>query len=155
MKKLLLAKGKYSDGVIYLENKEKYVELENKIIELQIFAKNSKRSNKYNAYYWSFIIPLIRNGLKELGTKLSLKETDQWLFDFMNTITKEQTHEFLKNKFCTLEVVNENTGEIIESTLSTKMLDKDEFDEYINDVIRFANETLNIKIESDGQNEYS
>lgn len=146
MKKLILANGKYVDGTIYLYDKNKYEHLQDKEVEIQIYEKNKKRSNNYNAYYWSYIIPIIRNGLKELGNNLTLNETDIWLKQFMQSITKEQTHEFLKDRFCVNEIVNPTTGEIIKWKASTRVLDKYEFDEYVNDVIQFANETLNIKL---------
>lgn len=147
MKKLVLAKGKYSNGCVYLDDKEKYSHLEGETVEVQIYKKNNRRSNEHNAYYWSYIVPIIRNGLKDLGTKLSLSETDMWLKEFMSSITNEQTHSFLKEKFATNEIINPITGEVIKWTSSTRVLDKDEFQEYIDDVIQFANEILNIKIE--------
>lgn len=89
-----------------------------------------KRSLNQNAYYWAVVIPLVRDGLFDVGYKMSL----------------EQTHEYLKREFLSTEIVNENTGEIKEITLSTAELKTIEFNEYFETIIQWAAEYLSIKI---------
>lgn len=95
---------------------------------------HDKRSNPQNRYYFGCIIPLIQQGIKELGTE----------------ITKEECHEFLKARFNFSELVNESTGECFILPRSTTALNKEQFSEYIEKIQRFASEFLNIVIPDPG-----
>src|SRR5690348_15691762 len=81
---------------------------------VEIAALN-KRSNPQNRYYWGLVVPLIQQGIKDLGTDL----------------TKEECHEFLKARFNSEEIVNTETGECISIPRSTTALTKEQFSEYI------------------------
>jgi hypothetical protein len=93
-----------------------------------------KRSNQQNRYYFGLVVPLIQNGIKDLGTEL----------------TKEETHEFLKSQFNLSEIVNHDTGETVSIPLSTTRLNKEQFGEYIEKIQRFAAEFLSIEIPDPG-----
>lgn len=93
-----------------------------------------KRSDSQNRYYFGLVVPLIQKGIEDLGTEL----------------TKEETHEFLKARFNTNDIVNHETGEAINIPLSTTRLNKEQFSEYIEKIQRFAAEFLNIEIPDPG-----
>jgi hypothetical protein len=95
----------------------------------------NKRSNPQNRYYWGLVIPMIHNGIKEMGTELTFLET----------------HEFLKARFNISDLVNEDTGETISLPLSTTRLNKSEFSDYVAKIQQFAAEFLNIIIPDPGQ----
>lgn len=97
--------------------------------ELKITKKN-KRSLSQNAYYWACVVPMIQQGLKDLGHDLALQET----------------HDFMKARFNSREIVNPETGEVISVPKSTSDLNKTQFGEYIERIQRFAAEYLDIVI---------
>lgn len=115
-------------------------------IEIIVRRKVKKRSLNQNAYYWGVVIPAIQKAIKELGERLNLNETENWLIDFLAATDSEFTHTFLKNKFIERLHVDEYTGEIIEVKPSTRKLNKENFSEYLEKVIQFANEVLEIEI---------
>lgn len=88
-----------------------------------------KRSNPQNRYYWGAMIPIVRQGLKEVGIEMS----------------SEQTHDLLKFRFLKKEFVTSD-GEIIESIGSSKELSKLEFNEYIERIQMWSAEYLNVNI---------
>ena len=92
-------------------------------------SKSGKRSNNQNRYYWSGVVPIVREGLKDMGIVMST----------------EQTHSLLKFRFLKKEFIS-NDGEVIESIGSTTELSKQEFNEYIERIKQWAAEYLNIQI---------
>jgi hypothetical protein len=99
------------------------------VYELKI-TKKSKRSLNQNNYYWGCIVPMIQEGMKDIGYDVS----------------KEETHAFLKNRFNAKEFVDEQSGEIMSFPQSTADMNKEQFGEYIDRIQRFASEYLNIQI---------
>lgn len=97
-------------------------------------AKADKRSDQANRYYWGLVIPLVQNGIRDLGTEL----------------TKEETHEFLKAKFNYQEVVN-NDGVVENIPLSTTRLNRERFSDYLAKIQQFSAEFLNVVIPDPGQ----
>lgn len=91
-----------------------------------------QRSLRQNAFYWGVVVSMVKDGLNDLGHELSSTET----------------HEFLKARFNSKEVVNEQTGEVIQMPLSTTRLMTVGFMEYIEKIQRFAAEWLSINIPS-------
>lgn len=61
--------------------------------------KANKRSLPQNAYYHGVIVPLVKNGLKDIG--------------YNEVRTNEDAHECLKYLFLKKQIPNENTGEVI------------------------------------------
>ena len=104
---------------------------EGKEIEISICKAKKKRSNPQNAFYWGVVVPIVRNGLIEIGYKL----------------TNERTHDFLKERFLKEELVNEETGELLGSvSKSTASLTTTQFMEYMADINQFAAEFLGVTI---------
>lgn len=97
-------------------------------------SKAGKRSNPQNRYYWGLVVPVIQKGLYDLG----------------HDLTKEETHEFLKAKFNSEELINETTGEVLPIPRSTTRLNKTDFSTYLEKIQQFASEFLNIFIPSPG-----
>ena len=111
--------------------KEALATFENKTIRLTIEKATKKRSNPQNAYYWSVIIPIFRNAIKnEWGEVWGV----------------EKAHETLKSKFNYTEKVNENTGEILNVVKSTTENTTTQQEEYHEKIRQFVREWFNVEI---------
>lgn len=122
--------GKVDDGKLTIFSRGEMLKDINKVGEASIeliirFA--GKRSGQQNKYYWSAIIPIVRDGLKKVGIEMS----------------KEQTHELLKYKFLMREFITSD-GDILKSIGSSKELNKQEFSEYKESIQQWASEYLGI-----------
>jgi hypothetical protein len=102
---------------------------EGKVLKVTYQVLN-QRSNNQNAYYWGVLVNEVHARLVELGHEISLNGT----------------HALLKDRFCYREHVLTDTGEVLKEPLSTSDLSKQEFNEYIDKIIRFAAEVLDIQI---------
>jgi hypothetical protein len=121
-------------GVLTIVNRkgfDEYVkEFCGKQVSIVIEKHIHKRSLSQNAYYHGCIIPIVRQGFKDLGHLLS----------------NDETHLFLKNRFLKVELISED-GEVLgERIKSTTELTKGEFIEYINQIQQFGAEILNVYI---------
>lgn len=85
------------------------------------------RSTNQNAYYWAVVVPLVYEGLRDLG------------YDLIN---HEQAHQVLKSLF--LKEIIQSPIEKIEVVKSTTELSTEQFSEYIERVARFCSEDLGI-----------
>ena len=101
-----------------------------KDIELTIQRKRKRRSLMQNAYYYGVVLPIVQKGLTDAGYKVS----------------KESTHEFLKATFFKQELVNDQTGEILQTVGSTSQMTTVQMMEYFEDITQWAVEFLNIQI---------
>lgn len=90
--------------------------------------KANKRSLPQNAYYHGVIVPLVKNGLKDIG--------------YNEVRTNEDAHECLKYLFLKKQIPNENTGEVIEILGSTAKLTTTEFNLFIEQVAQWCSEYL-------------
>lgn len=97
------------------------------------------RSLSQNAYYHAVCVPMIKDGLREIG------------YDEIKT--NDQAHSFLKNKFLRQYAHNRNNPEEVldlgagtTTELTTKM-----FMDYIAEIQKFAAEFLSITIPDPGQ----
>lgn len=97
---------------------------------MEIKEKKKKRSNSQNSYYFGVVVTMVCLRLRDLG----------------NDVTIEETHDFLKANFNYKEIVKEETGEILKIPRGTSELSTIEFSEYIERVIRFGAEFLDIQI---------
>lgn len=97
----------------------------------------NKRTLPQNAYYHGCVVPLVRDGLRDVG--------------YREIKTVEDAHEVLKSLFLKKNVANESTGEVIEITGSTAKLTTIEFNEFIDSIIQWASEFLNIQIPLPGE----
>jgi hypothetical protein len=95
-----------------------------------VIKKKGKRSLQSNKYYWGCVLPEILHELKRLG----------------NDFDADTIHEYLKQKFNSEKVVVEATGELIEIGKKTSELNQEEFGLYLDKVIMWAAQTLEITI---------
>lgn len=119
---------KLDNGVLKLVNKAEMLKfaqsLNCKEFTFTLEKKRNKRSNEQNRYYWGVVVPLVLQGLTELG----------------NIVNLESTHDFIKSEFNYKEIVNENTGEIKKLPNTTTQLSKTEFSEMIERVKQWESE---------------
>lgn len=99
---------------------------------VKIKQKQKDRSLKQNAYYFSICVPMVREGLYELG--------------YRNIKTNDQAHSIVKNLFLKRSHVIEETGLTIEEIPSTADLSTMQFNEYIENIIQWGAEYLGIQI---------
>ena len=104
-------------------------------IELTIQRKRKRRSLMQNAYYYGVIVPLVCNGLNDAGYKVGTCET----------------HEFLKSMFNRKDLVNEVTGEILQTVGSTAAMSTVDMMDYFESITQWASEFLNIQIPAPGE----
>jgi hypothetical protein len=97
---------------------------------ITVSKKYKKRSINQNAYYFGVVVTEIRDRLNELG----------------HNVTLDLTHEMLKARFNSQESFNEATGEVFNFPKSTTEMNTEEFCEYIDKIIIFAKQSLDIDI---------
>jgi len=98
-----------------------------------ISIENSKkRTSPQNKYYWSGVIPLVKDGLIDVG--------------YREITSNEQVHDLMKFMFLKKQIANEETGEVIETIGSTTKLTTTEFNDYIDRIAQFAAEMLGVVI---------
>ena len=93
---------------------------------------NKNRSGQQNRYYFGCVLPLVKDGLIDVG--------------YREISTNEETHDLMKYMFLKKQIANEETGEVIESIGSTTKLSTIEFNEYIDKIAQFAAEMLGVVI---------
>ena len=101
-----------------------------KDIQITVERKKRRRSLLQNAYYFGVILPLVTSGLQDAGYR----------------VTKETTHEFLKSMFNKKELVNEQTGEILQTIGSTAQMSTSEMMDYFAEITQWSAEFLNVQI---------
>jgi len=105
--------------------KDKLIEFEGKEVEIRIKVRTNNRSKEQNSLYWKWI-NILSN---ETGFQV------------------EEMHELVKYKFLQRNVVN-NDG--VEEVIlkSTTTLTVSEFNKFMNEVLYWSNDTLNINLPS-------
>lgn len=93
-----------------------------------------KRSIPQNAYYWSVMVPMIKEGLYEAG--------------FDEITNNDEAHEIIKQVHLSKRMTSKQTGDIIDISGSTTKLSITEFNEFIERVCKWAAEYLGIQIPS-------
>jgi hypothetical protein len=133
----LIFKAKAIGGALKITNRERLVKvlnnLEGKDLVLTLEKQTTKRSDEQNGYYWSVVVPMVKDGLIDLG------------FD-RDELDKDTVHDYLKDRFLKKDLVNEDTGEVITIVQSSKKIDTVQFNEYVADIQRWAAEFLGIEI---------
>lgn len=102
------------------------------IIELK-----SKRSLEQNSYFHAVVLPIVRSHLLDLGWIEA--RSPEWVKDYI------KFHCLIK------EYVNPDTGEVMKSLGKTSGLSTTEFKEFVEDVQRWAAESLDLYIPDPGQ----
>lgn len=98
-----------------------------------ITAKNiRKRSLPQNAYYWACVVPMVKDGLRDIG--------------YSEVKTDEDAHEIMKHLFLKKRIVNQVNDDVIEIAGSTADLQTVEFNNYLEEIWQWASIYLNIVI---------
>lgn len=106
-------------------------QFEGKEITITIQRKKKERSSQQNRYYWGVIIELIHHAIREAwGEPLS----------------KDEIHDMMRTKYCHIEAVKGETGEIMVIPKSTTSLSTHEAEEYFELCRNWAAEWLGIEI---------
>lgn len=91
--------------------------------------RGSKRSLPQNRYYHAVVVQSVMLGLRDIGYSLS----------------HDETHFFLKQKFNPVQIPNKE-GEAIELPGTTTQMNKSDFSEYIERIAQWAAEYLSVVI---------
>lgn len=111
--------------------------LANGIYIITIKKVRRKRSNKQNGYLWGCAYPLLLKGMINVG----------WEF-----ATIEQIHEFFKGQFTSEQIVNKDTGEVVEIPSSTSEMDTVTFNTYVDKLREYASEYLGMELPEPDKN---
>lgn len=103
---------------------------EGKEVEIVLKRHLAKRSLQQNKYYWAGVIPIIRQGLWDIGY----------------VMTDEETHDFLKEKFVQPEMVMKEDEFLGNKRRTTTTMNKEQFSEYIAKIQQFGAEILNVYV---------
>ncbi len=104
-------------------------------IEITVQRKRRRRSLLQNAYYHGVVVPIVQQGLLDAGYKVG----------------REQVHDFLKATFHKCELVNEATGEVLQTVGSTTGMSTLQMMEYFQAITLWAAEYLNVQIPEPGE----
>lgn len=107
-------------------------------VKVTIQKMKRTRSNEQNRYWWGVVIAYLKRGFLDLGHDLEPSEV----------------HNFVKHKFCRYELVNEETGEIIETVKGTSKMTTTEMMTLISDIQEWAAIFMNINIPDPDPNYY-
>lgn len=99
--------------------------------------RKDKRSNQQNRYLHGIMLPIIRDALKDAG------------WNQIKTI--EDAKDFVKVKFLKYDLVNEETGEVVEMYRNTSALTKLQFMELVTDVQIWLLDMFNINLPLPGE----
>lgn len=100
-------------------------------IDITFKKRTNKRSNEQNAYYWSVIIPIFQNCIREQCGEI-------WSLD--------RVHNFLLSRFNLEEIVNIDTGEILTRIRSTTENTTTQQEDYHTRSRNFCSEFFNTEI---------
>lgn len=132
------------NGVIYLPKtmrKQMIAAFRGKAIEVMVKRKRKTRSTEQNAYYWACVIPALIHAFNDLGTPMQPDSADD----------KEAMHAFFRDKFLKGREVVTAQGEVFNLPPTTTELSTDEFGQYLDHVIQWAAEHLNIAVPAPGE----
>lgn len=123
-------------GKLHIVHRKRFIEamktFAGKNVEITVKVKKSYRTLSQNAYYWSVVIPHIREGFRELWG------------EYMHP---EDVHHEMKSRFLVrAEVTDPETGEVKHFLGSTSDLSKSAFAEYVDDCIGFAAQHLDVVV---------
>lgn len=118
-----------------------YVDLKKAVEKSRVLTVEVKsragKTNEQLGYYWSIVLPRVREGMREYGNEMSLEETNQ----------------FLNEKFfCQVKTTSwtDKKGvqhvHVIRKAKSKSGASKDQMSAFLDEVIRFANNELGIFI---------
>ena len=129
--------GTVNEGVLKLSDRKRFDNelrnFEGKRIELVVQRAVKKRSNEQNRYLWGVVYPCALQGFSDAGH---------------DGLVIEDVHDFFKNRFVNegIDITNEISGETIRIHRTTTNLSTNGMMEYIDKIIRFCAEFLNVAI---------
>jgi hypothetical protein len=104
----------------------------------RVIIKDARsRSLPQNAYYWAVVVPMVRKALYDLGYDEVKDNMD--------------AHEVLKHLHLRKRIVSKQTGDVIDIAGSSASLTISEFNEYIENICRWASQNLDLVIPSPNQ----
>jgi hypothetical protein len=101
------------------------------------WSRKDKRSNQQNRYLHGVMLPVIKEALRGAG------------WNMIKSI--EDAKDFVKIKFLKYDMVNEDTGEVVEMYRNTSALTKAQFSELVQDVQIWLLEFFNIHLPLPGE----
>lgn len=111
---------------------------EGKDIEITIERKRKNRSNSQNAYYWGCVLPLVQQGLIDAtGETRDLNSIHYQILLPLLSVDRE--------------IVNTDTGQVINEKITSSEMTTTEFMEYILSIQKWSAEFLNINIPDPNQ----
>ena len=137
----LIYNGEVKNGKFHIFRRAEFLEdvlrmFNGKTVVISVEKKKKTRSLPQNSFYWGVVVPMVRQGLLDVGYRVSI----------------EETHETLKEKFIRKEIVNEDTGEVLtEISKHTWELSTSEFMDYLAEIQQWAAEYLDIVIPDPGE----
>ena len=111
--------------------REAFDSLDDGIYSLTI-ERSKKRSLQQSAYYWGCCVPLVKEGLRNMG--------------FNEVKSNDDAHLVMKHLFLKKKIVSEVTGDEIIVETSTTTLSKEAFNFFLEEVWQWASSYLNIQI---------
>lgn len=104
-------------------------------VRITLEKLKKKRSNNQNAFYWGVVIPLIQNGLKEATGEFRSADNIHYriLLPLFSPIN---------------EIVNTETGEVVNEKLTSSDMTTTQFCEFIMEVQKWSAEFLGVDIPS-------
>lgn len=124
--------GNIKDGKLHIINRKIFdADIErmgDKQVEIVIYPKKKTRSNQQNAYYWSVVVAMMKEGFAKMGHE---------------DVTSENVHDFIKSRFLLKEIVNIDTGEVVNMPTGTSNLSTTDFMVLIEKCMKFSGEYLN------------
>ena len=105
-------------------------DFEGKEVTITIAKKKKTRSNEQNRYYWSCVVFIVRDCLRDVGHRLTI----------------EDAHLLLRMKFLTVPLPIGEDGEFIDHIRSTTELSTFEFSNYISDICTWVYEMFKVDI---------
>lgn len=128
------ALGSVDNGTLFLYNRKEFSEIlktwKDCSVELILRSTTKGRSTQQNRYYWGCVLPIIKETLNEQHGLV---------------YTSEDLHEFLKIKHNSIEIHNQD-GVVERLPISTAELTTAEFEEFTENVRRWANDLLGVTI---------
>ena len=94
--------------------------------------RHNKRTTNQNDYYWQMLSNYIQPALLNAG--------------WQEIKTKEDAHEFVKELFLKIKMINETTGETMFRVKSTTELNTTDFNVYLEEIWQWASQYLMITI---------
>ncbi len=104
------------------------------VFDVRVTARKRVRTNPQNRYYWGVVVSHVAAGLAEMWGEV---------------LTPDETHIMLKQMFLARPIVNRTTGEVSGHVYpSSAKLTIDGFSQYIEQISKFAAESLGVVIPS-------